>query len=97
LLSGRTEGAFYFSTSSCATVGYGDVVLPQTWRTLGPVESLIGVLIRGLSATFRFAIVTRLVERETRLSGELAEPLAELISTPKDSNPSGRSRGEKQK
>ena len=63
------ESSFYFSTNSYATVGYGDIVLPQTWRTLGPVESVIGVLMRGLSASFLFAIVTRLIEREARLSG----------------------------
>ena len=62
------ESAFYFSAASYATVGYGDVVLPQTWRTLGPVESIIGVLMCGLSASFLFAIVTRLVEREARAS-----------------------------
>jgi len=33
------ESAFYFSTSGYATVGYGDIVLPQMWRTLGPLES----------------------------------------------------------
>src|SRR5258708_9956197 len=68
------EAAFYFSTSSYATVGYGDVVLPQTWRTLGPVESVIGVLMCGLSASFLFAIVTRLIEREARPPSELAKP-----------------------
>ena len=62
------ESAFYFSTSSYATVGYGDVILPQMWRTLGPVESIIGVLMCGLSASFLFAIVTRLVDRETKLT-----------------------------
>src|SRR6266851_2295665 len=62
------ESAFYFSAASYATVGYGDVVLPWMWRTLGPVESIIGVLMCGLSASFLFAIVTRLVEREARLS-----------------------------
>ena len=55
--------SLYFSAASYATVG---VVLPQTWRTLGPVE--IGVLMCGLSASVLFAIVTRLVERETRVS-----------------------------
>jgi voltage-gated potassium channel len=64
------EPAFYFSASSYATVGYGDVVLPEVWRTLGPVESIIGVLMCGLSASFLFAVVTRLVEREARRSGE---------------------------
>jgi hypothetical protein len=53
----------YFSAASYATVGYGDVVLPWTWRTLGPVESIIGVLMRGLSASFLFAVVSRLVDR----------------------------------
>src|ERR1700686_2318643 len=63
------ESAFYFSAASYATVGYGDVVLPQMWRTLGPVESISGVLMCGLSASFLFAIVSRLVDREARASG----------------------------
>jgi len=60
------ESAFYFSACSYATVGYGDVVLPWIWRTLGPVESIIGVLMCGLSASFLFAVVSRLVDREVR-------------------------------
>ncbi len=52
-----------------------DVVLPQMWRILGPVESVVGVLMCGLSASFLFAMVTRLVGREARLTRELAEPL----------------------
>jgi len=66
------ESAFYFSTTSYSTVGYGDLVLPRIWRTLGPVESVTGVLMCGLSASFLFAIVTRLVEREVRFSPKLA-------------------------
>jgi len=65
------ESAFYFSAASYATVGYGDVVLPQMWRTLGPVESIIGVLMCGLSASFLFAIVSRLIDREARASNSL--------------------------
>ena len=57
------ETAFYFSTTSYTTVGYGDVVLPRTWRTLGPVESVLGVLMSGLSVSVLFTIMTRLVER----------------------------------
>jgi hypothetical protein len=60
------ESAFYFSTTSYSTVGYGDLVLPRIWRNLGPVESVTGVLMCGLSASFLFAVVTRLVEREAR-------------------------------
>src|ERR1700722_7651240 len=65
------ESAFYFSAASYATVGYGDVVLPQMWRTIGPVESITGVLMCGLSAGFVFAIVNRLVDREARASDTL--------------------------
>ncbi|HVP00231.1 MAG TPA: potassium channel family protein [Bryobacteraceae bacterium] len=60
------ESAFYFSTTSYSTVGYGDLVLPRTWRTLGPVESVTGVLMCGLSASLLFAIVTLLVQRAGR-------------------------------
>ena len=34
------ELSFYFSSSSYATVGYGDVTLPSRWRLLGPLESM---------------------------------------------------------
>jgi voltage-gated potassium channel len=55
------ESAFYFSASSYATVGYGDLVLPTSWRMLGPLESIIGVLMCGVTVSLLFAIVTRLV------------------------------------
>lgn len=61
------ESAFYFSAASYSTVGYGDLVLQVTWRILGPIESVTGVLMSGLSASFLFAIVTRLVEGDTQL------------------------------
>jgi voltage-gated potassium channel len=77
------ESAFYFSTSSYATVGYGDVVLPWMWRALGPLESIIGVLMCGLSASVLFALVTRLVELDAPASRGLARPLTELGSAPK--------------
>lgn len=60
--------AFYFSASSYSTLGCGDVNLPSTWRTFGPIESLLGVLMCGVSVSLLFAIVTRLISRETRSS-----------------------------
>lgn len=53
------ESAFYFSGVTYATVGYGDLVLPQPWRMLGPVEGLTGILMCGLSTGFFFAFLTR--------------------------------------
>jgi voltage-gated potassium channel len=58
------ESAFYFSASSYSTVGYGDVTLPLNWRVLGPLESITGVLMCGISASLLFAIATRLIGRE---------------------------------
>jgi voltage-gated potassium channel len=58
------EAAFYFSTADYASVGAGDLFLKQMWRAMGPVESVTGVLMCGLSASFLFAIVTRLVQLE---------------------------------
>jgi len=60
------ESAFYFSASSYTTVGYGDVVLPLKWRLLGPLESMVGMLMSGISVGLLFAVITHLVEGESR-------------------------------
>jgi voltage-gated potassium channel len=62
------ELAFYFSASSYATVGYGDVVLPSHWRLLGPLESMTGLLMCGISVSVLFALVSRLLDRDARSS-----------------------------
>jgi voltage-gated potassium channel len=59
------ESSFYFSASSYSTVGYGDVVLPRVWRLLGPVESVTGVLMCGISVSCLVAVATRLFKRES--------------------------------
>jgi len=64
------EVSFYFSATSYSTVGYGDVILPRAWRTLGPVEGVTGVLMCGLSVSLMFAIVTRIVESEAQTASE---------------------------
>ena len=56
------EEAFYFSAATYSTVGAEGVSLQQMWRLIGPLESVVGVLMCGLSASFLFAIVTRLIE-----------------------------------
>jgi len=53
------ETAFYFSGVSYATIGYGDVVLPERWRMLGPVQGLTGILMCGLSTSVFVAILSR--------------------------------------
>jgi hypothetical protein len=52
------ETSLYFSLISYTTIGFGDVVLPKSWRLLGAVEGVSGVLLCGVSTAFIFAIVT---------------------------------------
>jgi len=61
------ESSFYFSATSYSTVGYGDLILQRAWRLLGPMESITGVLMCGLSVSFLFAVVHRLVERDEQV------------------------------
>ena len=60
------ETAFYFSGTTYATVGYGDVVLKDEWLMFGPVEGLVGILMCGLSSGLFFAVVNRLFSARTR-------------------------------
>jgi voltage-gated potassium channel len=61
----RSSGiALYFSESSHATVGCADIVLPSKWRMLGLLESVMGVLMCGLSVSLMFALAARLIGHE---------------------------------
>jgi hypothetical protein len=53
-----TDGV-YFSLSAVTTVGLGDVSLAREWKLLGPLESLGGMLVFGLSTAFLFAVLQR--------------------------------------
>ena len=53
------ESAFYFAGATYTIVGYGDVVLPRSWRMLAPVEALTGILMCGLSTGLFFTVVNR--------------------------------------
>ena len=57
--------AFCFSASSYSTVGYGDLILPSNWRLLGTLEAITDVLMCGISVSVVFALVTRLLDRDT--------------------------------
>jgi hypothetical protein len=41
--------AFYHSAVNFATLGYGDIVMSEQYRLLGPLESVNGVLMIGVS------------------------------------------------
>jgi voltage-gated potassium channel len=60
------ESAFYFSASTYATVGYGDIILSSKWRLLGPLEAMVGMLMSGVTIGLLFATMSRLVEGESQ-------------------------------
>jgi hypothetical protein len=53
--------AIYFSTTTYATIGYGDVVPPPEWRLVAVMEGLTGVLMLGWSSAMVFAVVARFI------------------------------------
>lgn len=55
-----SETALYFSGVTYTTLGYGDVVLKEPWRILGPIEGLTGILMCALSTGLFFAVVSRI-------------------------------------
>jgi hypothetical protein len=65
------ETAAYFSLTSYTTVGYGDVVLPEPWRLLGPLEAAVGILMLGWSTGVLVAVIG-MIYRQLFLS--LTEP-----------------------
>ncbi|MFV0384394.1 potassium channel family protein [Paracoccus sp. (in: a-proteobacteria)] len=58
------EQAFYFSAVTYATIGYGDIVPPQSWRLIASMEGLTGILMCGWSGGYFFAVVSRLTHLE---------------------------------
>ncbi|HEX7781044.1 MAG TPA: potassium channel family protein [Vicinamibacterales bacterium] len=59
---GDLPSALYFSAVTYTTTGYGDIVLPETWRLVGGIEALTGILMCGWTTGFFFAVVNRLYE-----------------------------------
>jgi voltage-gated potassium channel len=54
------ESAVYFSLTSYTTVGYGDLLLKEPWRLLGPIEAAVGILMLGWSTGLLVALLTRI-------------------------------------
>src|SRR5262249_46220141 len=71
------ENAFYCSAQNYTALGYGDFVLSERWRLLGPLEAINGLLLFGLSTAVMFAVMSRLISTRLHLQpghlGEAAE------------------------
>jgi hypothetical protein len=60
------EAAYYHSAGNYTSLGYGDIVMSARWRLLGPLETINGIVMFGLSTAMIVALITRLVERRMR-------------------------------
>jgi hypothetical protein len=49
------ETSLYFSTSTFATIGFGDVAPAQEWRLLASMQGVVGFVIFGWSAAYLVA------------------------------------------
>jgi len=59
--------AFYHSMVNFSSLGYGDIVMSETWRLLGPLEACNGVLMFGLSAGAMLAIMAQIFTRHSAI------------------------------
>ena len=60
------EQAFYVSAENYTALGYGDVLLSERWRLLGPLEAINGLLLFGLSTAVLFAVLSHLIANRLR-------------------------------
>jgi len=54
--------AYYHSAVNYTTLGYGDVLMSPSWRLLGALEAVDGMLLFGVSTAMIFAVIQRLLE-----------------------------------
>jgi hypothetical protein len=80
------DKACYASGQNYTALGYGDVILSERWRLLGPLEAINGLLLFGLSIAMLFAVMSRLIAN--RLRREIAEQgesaLRTAVSAPRE-------------
>lgn len=54
------EVSLYFSTVAFSTVGFGDVLLPRSWRLLGAIQGMNGFVLIGWSTAFLISVMGRI-------------------------------------
>jgi len=54
------EQALYLSASTYSTLGEAHAALPETWRVLGALEAVNGMLLIGWSTAFLFHMINHL-------------------------------------
>ena len=70
----RLEPALYYSAVNFSTLGYGDIVMSERWRLLGPLEAFNGILMFGVSTALMTAAVNFVVRQNTALRAKFGSP-----------------------
>ena len=71
-LAGRVRGglpAIYHSAVNFTSLGYGDIVMKQEWKLLGPLEAANGVLMLSMSAAALTAILQHIIRSQAEAIG----------------------------
>ena len=55
--------AVYHSGVNFASLGYGDIVMSKSWKLLGPLEAVNGVLMIGMSGAALMAVLQQLIRK----------------------------------
>ena len=70
----RFEPALYYSAVNFSTLGYGDIVMSERWRLLGPLEAFNGILMFGVSTALMTASVNNVLRQNAALRAKLGSP-----------------------
>lgn len=63
--------ALYHSCVNFATLGYGDIVMSERWRLLGPLEAANGILMFGVSTSVMTAAVMDVIKHSRLRPGAI--------------------------
>ena len=58
------QEAVYHSGVNFATLGYGDIVMSPQWKLLGPLETVNGALMIGLSGASMLAVLQHHIRKQ---------------------------------
>jgi hypothetical protein len=67
----RFATAFYHSAVNYSSLGYGDIVMSNSWKLMGPLEAAAGMLMFGISTAMIFTVMQLLFQTRVAAVAEL--------------------------
>jgi hypothetical protein len=71
----RFATAFYHSAMNYSSLGYGDIVMSNSWKLMGPLEAANGMLMFGISTAMIFTVMQLLFQTRVAAVAELRTDL----------------------